>query len=75
MDAPAGRREFLISKAWIQVVVLVVLCGFFVLGLLAYRTYMAHPPVPERVVDPAVTTLFTGQRHQPRPAGLPEQRA
>ena len=56
----AGRREFLISKVWIQTAVLVVLCGFFVLGLLAYRTYMAHPPVPDRVVDPGGTTLFTG---------------
>ena len=37
-----------------------VLVGFFVLGLLAYRTYMAHPPVPERVVDPRGSTLFTG---------------
>ncbi|HKD33178.1 MAG TPA: cbb3-type cytochrome c oxidase subunit I [Gaiellaceae bacterium] len=54
------RREFLISKAWIQAVVLVVLCGFFVLGLLAYRTYMAHPPVPDRVVDPHGHILFTG---------------
>jgi hypothetical protein len=34
--AGAGRREFLIGKGWIQAVVLVVLCGFFVLGLLAY---------------------------------------
>jgi hypothetical protein len=32
------RRQFLISKGWIQAVILVVLCGFFVLGLLAYRT-------------------------------------
>jgi nitric oxide reductase subunit B len=55
------RREFLISKAWIQAVVLVVLCGFFVLGLLAYRTYMAHPPVPNRVVDANGNTLFTGK--------------
>ena len=55
-----GRREFLISKTWIQAVVLVVLVGFFVLGLLAYRTYMAHPPVPERVVDAHGHTLFTG---------------
>ncbi len=47
MDGPE-RREFLISKGWIQVVCLVVLCGFFVLGLLVYRTYMAHPPVPPR---------------------------
>jgi nitric oxide reductase subunit B len=55
------RREFLISKAWIQAVVLVVLCGFFVLGLLAYRTYMAHPPVPARVVDENGGVLFTGR--------------
>ena len=46
----AGRREFLISKGWIQAVVLVVLFGFFVLGLLAYRTYMAQPPIPDRVL-------------------------
>jgi nitric oxide reductase subunit B len=55
-----GRREFLISKTWIQAVVLVVLCGFFVLGLLAYRTYMAHPPVPARIVDQNGSVLFTG---------------
>src|SRR5262245_25373941 len=55
-----GRREFLISKAWIQAVLLVVLFGFFVLGLLAYRTYQAHPPVPTRVVAPSGETLFTG---------------
>jgi nitric oxide reductase subunit B len=54
------RREFLISRGWIQAVVLVVLCGFFVLGLLAYRTYVAHPPVPKRVADPQGRVLFTG---------------
>src|SRR4029079_2319093 len=50
----------MISRAWLQAVVLVVVVGFFVLGLLAYRTYMEHPPVPERVVDPGGNTLFTG---------------
>ena len=59
----AGRREFLISRVWIQAVLLVVVCGFFVLGLLAYRTYMAHPPVPAHVVDPSGRTLFTGADH------------
>ena len=54
------RRQLLISRGWIQAVVLVVLCGFFVLGLLAYRTYMAHPPVPRRVVDPQGRVVFTG---------------
>jgi nitric oxide reductase subunit B len=59
-EQQASRREFLISKTWIQAVALVVLVGFFVLGLLAYRTYMAHPPVPVRVVDARGQTLFTG---------------
>ena len=53
------RRELLVSKAWVQAVALVVLFGFFVLGLLAYRTYMAKPPTPQRVVDPRGTTLYT----------------
>jgi nitric oxide reductase subunit B len=58
--ATADRREFLISKGWIQAVVLVVLFGFFVLGLLAYRTYMEQPPIPKRVVDEGGAVLFTG---------------
>jgi nitric oxide reductase subunit B len=60
VEPAESRRGFLISKVWIQAVVLVVLCGFFVLGLLAYRTYVAGPPVPDRVVDPSGATLFTG---------------
>jgi nitric oxide reductase subunit B len=54
------RRPLLISKAWIQAAALVFLCGFFILGLLAYRTYTASPPVPKRVVGPSGQTLFTG---------------
>ena len=53
------RREFLISKTWIQTAVLVFVCGFFVLGMLAYRTYMAHPPVPSKVIGPTGVVLFT----------------
>jgi nitric oxide reductase subunit B len=58
--ASSERREFLISKGWIRAVALVVLFGFFVLGLLAYRTYMAQPPIPARVVDQRGDVLFTG---------------
>ena len=54
-----GRRELLVSKAWLQAVALVFLFGFFVLGLLAYRTYQADPPIPERVVTPGGRALFT----------------
>jgi nitric oxide reductase subunit B len=53
------RRPFLISRTWIQVVVLVVLIGFFVLGLLAWRTYEGQPPIPLRVVDGTGQVLFT----------------
>ena len=60
MEGPQ-RRQLLVSKGWIQAVVLVVLCGFFILGLLAYRTYMAHPPVPKRVADQQGRLLYTGQ--------------
>ena len=53
------RRQLLVSKGWVQAVLLVVLFGFFVLGLLAYRTYMAKPPTPQRVVDPTGAVLYT----------------
>ena len=55
-----GRRPLLVSKWWLQAVVLVFLFGFFVLGLLAYRTYDASPPIPDRVVSDSGQTLFTG---------------
>jgi nitric oxide reductase subunit B len=60
-----GKRELLVSKTWLQVIALVFLIGFFILGLLAYRTYQADPPIPERVVDPAGQVVYTGdQIHQ-----------
>jgi nitric oxide reductase subunit B len=57
----SGRRGFLLSKGWWQAAVLVVLFGFFVLGLLAYRTYQAKPPIPARVVDPQGRVLYSGK--------------
>jgi nitric oxide reductase subunit B len=49
----------LVSRAWVQAVIVVFLFGFFVLGLLAYRTYTGEPPIPARVVDPTGRVLFT----------------
>jgi nitric oxide reductase subunit B len=59
-ETPTGKRELLVSKTWLQVAGLVVLVGFFVLVLLAYRTYKSDPPIPDRVVDPSGRVLFTG---------------
>jgi nitric oxide reductase large subunit len=42
-------------------VAIVVLFGFFVLGLLAYRTYQDDPPIPSRVIDPSGRVVFTGE--------------
>ncbi len=60
MPEESERRGLLISKVWVQASIVVFLFGFFVLGLLAYRTYTADPPIPDRVVDPAGQTVFTG---------------
>jgi nitric oxide reductase subunit B len=54
------RRGLLISKGWVQAVVIVFLFGFTVLGILAYRTYTGEPPIPEKVVDSKGVVLFTG---------------
>src|SRR5215217_3940849 len=55
------RRELLISKGWVQAVALVVLFGFLVLGLLAYRAYSGQPPIPDRVVDSQGEVIFTSE--------------
>ena len=57
----SSNRTLLISKGWVQAVGLVMLFGFFTLGLLAYRTYTDEPPIPDKVVDSAGNVLFTGQ--------------
>lgn len=59
LDGAQPKRSLLVSKTWIQAVILVMLFGFFVMGLLAYRTYLAGPPIPAKVVDPAGNVLFT----------------
>ena len=56
-----SRRARLIGKGWIQGVALVMLFGFTVMGLLAYRTYTNSMPQPERVVTESGETVFTTQ--------------
>src|SRR5262249_52119269 len=50
----------LVGRGWIQGVALVVIFGFLVMGILAYRTYSASMPMPDRVVSESGQLLFTG---------------
>jgi nitric oxide reductase subunit B len=55
-----SENTLLVSKVWIQAVALVMLFGFFIMGLLAYYNYIDEPPIPAKVVDASGTVLFTG---------------
>ena len=49
----------MIGKGWVQGVALVLIVGFFVMGILVYRTYTASMPMPDKVVTEAGEVLFT----------------
>ncbi|MFE9770494.1 nitric-oxide reductase large subunit [Streptomyces sp. NPDC005931] len=51
----------MIAKGWVQAAILVTLGGFFVLGFLAFRTYEAQPPIPDRTVTASGEVVFTGE--------------
>ncbi|KAB3523616.1 nitric-oxide reductase large subunit [Corynebacterium sp. zg254] len=49
----------LVGRGWVQGVALVMLFGFFVMGLLTYRTYSDSMPLPDTVATESGETLFT----------------
>jgi nitric oxide reductase subunit B len=53
------RRQLLVSRGWVQAVAIVMIFGFTVMGMLAYRTYTGEPPIPARVTDDSGHVLFT----------------
>src|SRR5689334_7971226 len=55
-----GRRQMVISPAWMQGLVVTFICGFAVLGYLALRVYQDHAPVPGRVVSEGGQQVLTG---------------
>jgi nitric oxide reductase subunit B len=61
MESGSGRWGLLVSRGWVQAAALVFLFGFFVLGLLAYRTYSGQPPIPDRVVGPDGAVVYMGK--------------
>lgn len=56
----SGRAEALVGKGWAQGVALVMIFGFLVMGILAYRTYTASMPMPDKVITETGEQLFTG---------------
>lgn len=52
------RRGLLVSRGWPQAALLVMVVGFGILGVLAYRTYTASPPIPEKTIDPRGRVVF-----------------
>ncbi len=53
------RSDLLVSKGWIQGVALVMVFGFFVMGILALRTYTDSMPQPEQTVSSQGDVIFT----------------
>ncbi|MFZ1286930.1 MAG: cbb3-type cytochrome c oxidase subunit I [Candidatus Phosphoribacter sp.] len=58
-EQQSSKAEIAISKGWVQGVALVLLFGFLVMGILAYRTYTDSMPLPTKVVSTDGKTLFT----------------
>src|SRR5271157_6012481 len=55
-----SRRPMIISRAWMQGMLLTFIIGFAILGYLALKVYEEHAPVPSRVVDETGKVIFTG---------------
>jgi nitric oxide reductase subunit B len=43
------RRPLMIANGWIQAAGIVLIIGFFIMGVLAYYTYSDEPPMPRMV--------------------------
>jgi nitric oxide reductase subunit B len=48
-----------LSPWWRRAVVIVMICGFGLLGLVTVKTYQGAPPIPATVVDATGQRLFT----------------
>ena len=49
-----------LSPWWRHSAILVMIAGFSVLSVVTVLTYTNAPPIPEQVVDPTGTVVFTG---------------
>jgi nitric oxide reductase subunit B len=53
------RNELNLSKGWVQGVALVMVFGFFVMGMLAVRTYTDSMPLPDQVTGPNGQAVYS----------------
>src|SRR5262249_17519429 len=53
------KRPLMIPRGWIRAAAIVLVFGFFIMGLLTYYTYHDEPPIPEVVKAANGSTLFT----------------
>ncbi|XAS75648.1 cbb3-type cytochrome c oxidase subunit I [Dermatophilaceae bacterium Sec6.4] len=54
------KRGPLVSRVWVQVTALVLLCGLAILGFLGYRAYTADPPIAAQVQTSQGQVVYTG---------------
>ena len=43
------KRPLMIARGWIQAATVVLIFGFFIMGVLTYYTYTEEPPIPDVV--------------------------
>jgi len=55
----ADKRPRMIANGWIQAAGIVLIVGFFIMGVLTYYTYTDEPPIPQVVKDANGAVLFT----------------
>jgi nitric oxide reductase subunit B len=53
------KRPLMISRGWIQAAGIVLVIGFFIMGVLTYYTYNDEPPIPETVKNANGAVPFT----------------
>ncbi|MGC2249392.1 MAG: hypothetical protein WA626_01880, partial [Acidobacteriaceae bacterium] len=53
------KRPRMIANGWIQAAGIVLIVGFFIMGVLTYYTYTDEPPIPQVVKDANGAVLFT----------------
>ncbi len=57
--SPDETDEPVISRGWVQGVALVMIVGFFIMGFLAFRTYTASMPMPDKITTPSGQVIAT----------------